>query len=111
MTLEKSMTHFPAQLRGLPQFDGPFDAHRLAAEGCDVLFASYPGDTSIAVHAHPTDNVGVITQGELILTVGGVEQRCGVGNWYHVPAGVMHAARFELPTSEIEFWFEIPAAA
>jgi len=101
------MTHFPAQLRDLPKFDGPFDAYKLRAEGCDVLFASYPAGTTIAPHSHETDNTGVITQGELILTVDGMEQRYGVGSWYHVPANVAHAARFDVPTSEIEFWFVV----
>ena len=105
------MSHFPIQLRQLPRFDGPFDAHRLAAQGCEVLFASYPAGTVIAAHTHATDNVGVITQGELILAMGGVEQRFGIGAWYQVPANALHAARFEEPTSEIEFWFEAPAAA
>jgi quercetin dioxygenase-like cupin family protein len=99
------MPHFPPQLLGLPRFDGPFDAHKLAAQGCDVLFASYPAGTAIASHAHATDNIGVITQGELVLTMQGVEQRFGIGNWYRVPANVAHAARFDVPTSEIEFWF------
>ena len=100
------MSHFPSQLRNLPKFDGPFDAHKLAAQGCSVLFASYPADTSIPPHTHATDNVGVITQGELILTMNGTEQRFGVGSWYHVPANLTHAARFDVPTSEIEFWFQ-----
>jgi len=103
---DKSMPHFPPQLRDLPKFYGAFDAHKLRAEGCSVLFASYPADTTIPSHTHETDNVGVITQGELILTMSGTEQRFGVGSWYHVPANVAHAARFDLPTSEIEFWFE-----
>jgi len=100
------MAHFPAQLRRLPKFEGPFDAHKLTAEGCDVLFASYPAGTSIPSHIHKTENIGVITQGELILTMNGTEQRIGVGGWYHVPANVAHAAEFAVPTSEIEFWFE-----
>ena len=99
------MAHFPKQLRDLPKFDGPFDAFKLAAQDCDVLFASYPEGTSIAPHHHDTENVGVITQGELILIVDGEEQRYGPGQWYHVPARAVHAARFEQPTSEIEFWF------
>jgi Cupin domain len=99
------MAHFPKQLHELPKFDGPFDAHKLSAKGCDVLFASYPANTLIPAHTHATDNIGVITQGELILTVGGVEQRYGVGSWYQVAANVAHAAKFEVPTSEIEFWF------
>lgn len=100
------MSHFPVQLRDLPKFDGPFDAFKLSADGCDVLFASYPAETSIPSHTHKTDNIGVITQGELILTINGMEQRIGVGSWYHVPANVAHAAKFNVPTSEIEFWFE-----
>ena len=99
------MNHFPALVRRLPKFAGPFDAFKLHADGCDVLFASYTAGTSIEPHHHETENVGVITRGELILTVGGREQRYGAGEWYHVPARVIHAARFETDTSEIEFWF------
>ena len=99
------MSHFPALVRGLPKFAGPFDAFKLHADGCDVLFASYPAETSIEPHHHETENVRVITQGELILTDDGKEQRYRAGEWYHVPARVMHAARFETDTSEIEFWF------
>ena len=99
------MAHFPQLLRNLPAFDGPFDAFKLEARDCDVLFASYPKGTAIAPHAHDTENVGVITQGELILIVDGRETRYRTGEWYHVPAQAMHAARFEVETSEIEFWF------
>jgi quercetin dioxygenase-like cupin family protein len=48
----------------------------------------------------------VITEGELFLTVDGREQRYGVGDWYHVMPGQVHSARFDVHTSEIEFWFE-----
>lgn len=101
------MSHFPSLLRNLPKFEGPFEAFKLAAKNCDVLFASYPAGTTIPPHSHETDNVGVITQGELILTVGGTEIRYGPGMWYHVAANEMHAARFEKETSEIEFWFNV----
>lgn len=103
------MVHFPALLRALPKFDGPFDAFKLAAANCDVLFASYPAGTTIPPHQHDTENVGVITEGELILTLGGKESRYGPGQWYHVPARAVHAARFDRATSEIEFWFHAAA--
>ena len=99
------MPHFPQLLRNLPAFEGPFDAFKLEAKECDVLFASYPKGTVIPPHDHETENVGVITQGELILLVDGRETRYRAGDWYHVPANGVHAARFEVPTSEIEFWF------
>lgn len=98
---------FPPQITSLPAFDGPFDAVRLQADGCEVLFASYPAGTSIAPHRHESDNVGVITQGELRLTIGDSVTVYGVGEWYHVPAQAEHAADFDVDTSEIEFWFEV----
>jgi quercetin dioxygenase-like cupin family protein len=97
---------FPSLITGLPAFSGPFDAHELDAENCKVLFASYPAGTTIDVHTHATENCGVITRGELILTVGGEERRYGPGDWYHLRPGQPHAARFEVSTSEIEFWFD-----
>jgi quercetin dioxygenase-like cupin family protein len=99
------MSKFPDLIRSLPDFDGPFDAHRLAAKDCDVLFASYPAGTRIDAHTHPTRNVGVITEGELILTKGREESRYGPGDWYQIDASEEHAARFDVSTSEIEFWF------
>lgn len=99
--------HFPDIIRTLPEFEGPFDAYRLAASGCEVLFASYPASTFIDTHTHPTRNVGVITEGELILTKGGEETRYGPGDWYHVDANEEHAARFDVATAEIEFWFTV----
>lgn len=100
-----SQNHFPDLIRQLPAFEGPFDAFRLEASSCDVLFASYPAGTEIRPHSHPTRNCGVITEGELVLTSNGKERRYGVGDWYFIEADEAHSARFEVDTSEIEFWF------
>jgi quercetin dioxygenase-like cupin family protein len=96
---------YPQKIKELPLYDGRFDAYKLAAKNSDVLFASYPAGTSIPAHSHDTDNHGVITRGELIITMQGEETRVGVGQWYHVPAHVEHSARFDIETDEIEFWF------
>ncbi len=96
---------YPDRIKALPEFDGRFDAHKLKAEDADVLFASYPAGTEIPCHIHDTDNYGVITRGELILHMGGRITRYTPGDWYHVPAGEEHSARFEMETDEIEFWF------
>ncbi|MGB5245455.1 MAG: cupin domain-containing protein [Woeseia sp.] len=98
--------HFPQLIRDLPEFDGPFDAFRLAAQDCEVLFASYPAGTSIDPHTHATRNVGIITEGELVLIKNGQESSYRVGDWYHLEPLEEHAARFDVATSEIEFWFD-----
>ncbi|MEJ8566776.1 cupin domain-containing protein [Elongatibacter sediminis] len=97
--------HYPDRIRTLEDYDGRFDAYRLRAQGADVLFASYPAGTVIEPHTHDTDNHGIIIRGELILIQDGTERRYATGDWYHVPAGVEHAARFEQETDEIEIWF------
>ncbi|WP_444916299.1 cupin domain-containing protein [Microbulbifer sp. JMSA003] len=97
---------YPSKIKELPLYDGRFDAYKLKAENSNVLFASYPAGTFIPPHTHDTDNHGVITKGELILTMNGVTQRIGIGQWYHVPANVEHSATFEVETDEIEFWFK-----
>ncbi len=97
---------YPDKIKELPLFDGRFDAHKLEAIGSDILFASYPAGTKIPTHTHVTDNYGVITKGELILTMGDKVERVGIGQWYHVPANIEHSAIFEVETDEIEFWFK-----
>ncbi|WP_444884322.1 cupin domain-containing protein [Microbulbifer sp. PSTR4-B] len=97
---------YPDRIKQLPIYDGRFDAYKLEAKGGDVLFASYPAGTVIPDHTHATDNYGVITKGELILSMNGDVQRFGIGDWYHVPENTEHAASFEEDTDEIEFWFQ-----
>ena len=96
---------YPDRIKALPLYDGRFDAYKLEAKDSDVLFASYPAGTSISPHVHDTDNHGVITRGELILSMKGETTRVCVGEWYHVPANVEHSAEFEIETDEVEFWF------
>jgi quercetin dioxygenase-like cupin family protein len=98
--------HYPDKIKTLPLFDGRFDAYKLEAKDSDVLFASYPAGTTIPPHAHDTDNYGVITRGALVLTTQDSTRIYAVGDWYHVPAGVEHAAEFAEETDEIEFWFK-----
>ena len=100
------MAEFPDRIQSLSPFAGPFDAYQLDATNCKVLFASYPAGTTIEPHTHPTENCGVITAGELILTVAGEERRYGPGDWYYLEPEQEHAARFEVETAEIEFWFD-----
>ncbi|MBQ14618.1 MAG: cupin domain-containing protein [Gammaproteobacteria bacterium] len=102
-------TYYPELIRALPEYEGRFEARKLEAKDCDVLFASYPAGTKIESHTHPTENIGVITKGALLLTMDGNTQLFATGDWYHVPAGKEHAAEFTTDTAEIEFWFTLKA--
>lgn len=54
-----------------------------------------------------TDNVGVITEGSLLMTMNGEAQHIAVGAWYFVPADTEHAAEFPEDTADIELWFKV----
>lgn len=97
---------FPDKLLDLEAFSDRFSAQRIQSDKADVYFASYPAGTVIEAHQHDTDNYGVITKGALTLIVGDKESTYGPGEWYHVPAHQMHAARFDEDTAEIELWFK-----
>jgi len=71
-----------------------------------VLFATYPAGTVIEPHQHDTDNVDVITKGELKLTIDAATETISAGQWYHVPTQQEHSAEFLEDTCEIEFWFK-----
>jgi len=98
-------TDFPEPIKRLPPMAGHEGALKLDAEGCDVIFATYEAGKVLPPHNHDTDNVGVITAGAIRLTVDGQAQRLGPGDWYHVPAGVIHAAEFLEDTAAVEFSF------
>lgn len=97
---------YPDKIRSLPLFNGDFDAYKLSAENCEVLFASYPAGTIIDPHCHDTENHGVITRGELVLTFSGKRHTYSIGDWYHIPAGLEHQADIEVDTDTIELWFK-----
>ncbi len=59
--------YYPQLVQNLPEFDGRFTARKLVAQNCDVLFATYPAGTIIDSHSHATENVEVITAGEILL--------------------------------------------
>ena len=71
-----------------------------------VTFDALPAGTVIEPHSHDTENVGVITRGNLLLTMDGKTEQIGAGEWYHVPEGQEHAAEFTEDTAGIEFWFK-----
>ncbi len=99
------MQRVPERFRSLPRVDGPFEAFQIDAEDWEVRVASYPSGMRSAPHSHDTETYGVVTRGELFLTVRGSERSLGPGEWYELARGEIHAARFDAETSLIEFTY------
>lgn len=102
-----SKTNFPKRIQELSPHKCRFEAFKMVAEqdGCEIFFACYPAGTAIEPHTHATENWGIITKGEMIMTIEGKEHRFTPGDWYHIPANAEHSARCDVDTEEIEFWF------
>ena len=46
---------------------------------------------AVPPHSHPEEQIGLVTDGLLVLVIGGEEHRLGPGHAYTVPGGVEHS--------------------
>lgn len=97
---------FPDKIKALEPHKCRFDAFKMNADNCEIFFASYPAGSDIEPHTHETENYGVVTKGEMVLTIDGTPYIYKTGEWYHIPANAEHSAKCEVPTEQIEFWFK-----
>ena len=89
-------TKFPTMITGLPEADIPFDGVRgWIVQGAEhqVVFMDIDPVGEVAPHSHG-EQWGVVVEGEMELTIGGVTRRLGPGDSYHIGAGVVHSAKF-----------------
>lgn len=101
---------YPDRIKELPLQIGKVDTsgkYKLEAKDCNILFANYKAGTTIPLHKHDNADIyGVVTRGEITLTLDGKTSTYAVGEWYHIPVNTGHATKFEKDTDEIEFWFK-----
>ncbi|MEJ5357180.1 MAG: cupin domain-containing protein [Desulfobacterales bacterium] len=65
-------------------------------------FRFAPG-TPLAAHAHPHEQMGMLLQGRMELTIGGVTRTVAAGEAWWIPAGTVHSARcLEGPAEVVE---------
>lgn len=101
---------FPQKIRDLTPHQCRFDAFKMMGEDCEIFFATYPAGADVEPHTHETENYGVVTKGEMTLTISGTPYTYKVGEWYHIPANAEHSAKCDVETEQIEFWFTPKAA-
>jgi quercetin dioxygenase-like cupin family protein len=87
---------FADMITRMPEADIPFAGVRgWISQGADhqVVFLDIAPIGLVTPHRHGAQ-WGIVVEGEMELTVGGVTQIYGPGDSYHIPGGVEHAARF-----------------
>lgn len=87
-------TSFPAFVRALPAAALPFPGlcgWLLQSNPGQVLFMEAAVDVAVTEHSHG-DQWGIVVDGALELTIGGVTRTYGRGDSYFIPAGTPHRA-------------------
>jgi quercetin dioxygenase-like cupin family protein len=95
---------FPGFITGLPEADISVEGVRgWISQGGDhqVVFFEIEPIGEIAPHSYG-EQWGVVVAGEMELAVDGRTRRYGPGDTYHLPAGVVHGAKFLSPFRAID---------
>jgi quercetin dioxygenase-like cupin family protein len=77
----------------------PFEAvpgvvtHAIVGEAAMLNVSRLAPGAVIALHSHPHEQVGYVTEGSVMLTAEGVERALEPGDAYQIPGGGEHALR------------------
>ncbi len=100
---------FPEMIMKLPEADVPFKGVRAwISQGPDhqVVFLDIEPIGLVSAHRHG-EQWGVVVEGDMELTIGGVTTRYTAGDSYHVPGGVEHEARFLSRTRVVDMFADV----
>jgi quercetin dioxygenase-like cupin family protein len=65
----------------------------LFGDGAMLNLLEFEPGAIVPAHTHPHEQLGHVLEGELTLSIDGVEHLLGAGDAYQIPGGVEHAAR------------------
>jgi quercetin dioxygenase-like cupin family protein len=86
---------FPEFITTLPEADIPIEGvhgNLLQGEDQQVIFMVFERDVEVPQHAHEAQ-WGVVLDGEIDVTIGGVTRTCRKGDSYFIPKDVQHSAQ------------------
>ncbi|MSO96150.1 MAG: cupin domain-containing protein [Thermoleophilia bacterium] len=64
----------------------------LFGQGAMLNLIEFSPGTSVPLHAHPHEQLGHVLEGEVLMTIGGIDYPLGPGDAYQIPGGVEHGA-------------------
>jgi quercetin dioxygenase-like cupin family protein len=103
-------TPYPDMIRGLPEIDIPIAGVRgwlLQGGATQIVFFDIEPVGAIPPHSHKAQ-WGVVLEGEMELTIDGETATRRKGDWYFIPAGVVHSATITKRIQVIDI-FDEPA--
>lgn len=97
---------FPEFVQRLPEADLPVAGLRgwlLQSEDGQMLFMEAGAEARVPEHAHG-DQWGIVVDGSMELTIGGVTRTFARGDSYFIPGGTRHAAVLHPGFRAIDFF-------
>ncbi|HRW62849.1 MAG TPA: cupin domain-containing protein [Bacteroidales bacterium] len=97
---------YPDIIKNLPDADIPFDGVNgklLQGENSQAVFFVIDAIGIVPEHSHGAQ-WGIVFEGEMDLTIGGVTKTFTKGDHYYIPAGVKHSANFKKKTQLMDFF-------
>ena len=97
---------FPEPITKLPEADIPLSglkAYLSQSENHQILFMQFSEDAEVPEHSHESQ-WGVVLQGEIDLTIDGVERTYSKGDCVFIPKGAKHSAKVYAGYADISFF-------
>ncbi len=89
-----SSSEFPLFVKSIPEADLPFEGLRgwlLISEAGLVMFNESDIEVDVPEHSHG-EQWGIVIDGEIELTIGGLNRTYRKGDTYFIPSGTLHKA-------------------
>ena len=101
-------TIFPKPITNLPEADIPIEgikAYLSQSATHQILFMEFGQDVELPQHAH-ADQVGIVLEGRIDLTIDGKPQTYTKGDRYYIAEGALHSAKIHAGYADITFFDE-----
>lgn len=100
------MKIFPEPILNLPKADVPLDgveAYLSQSDSHQVIFMKFDKDVELSEHSH-AGQWGIVLEGKIELTIGGIKNVFAKGDRYFIPEGVKHSGKIFAGYADITFF-------
>lgn len=97
---------FPSPVLDLPEADIPLagiKAYLSQGASHQIIFMEFAEDVELPEHRHAAQ-WGVVLEGRIDLTIGGIGRSYRKGDRYFIPEGVMHSGKIHAGYADITFF-------